>query len=330
MHELGHEALPWDERDGFQSDVDAHIVVAPHEFFFLGEGEKLRNGPWPDNVILICTEQPSTSWFARARECVSRAAAVWDIDRGAAAHFRAQGIPCEYLPLGYVPGFSELGHVARLPEHYGTCFLAPDVRRAPEHLAPASGRPLDLLFIGTNTPRREAFFARSAPFLADYRSYFHLSPLNSPHIDNKTTYMNTHTAVGLSQRAKILLNIHHGHDTYFEWHRIVMHGLWHKTLVVSEPCSAAAPFHPGVDYIEAPLEDFPRVLRYYLDDPRGRLEAQAIADSGHRTLVEDCRLASTLRALLCSASTNNAFLSQLNSDSSCHPFSPPTLLQRSA
>ncbi len=31
-----------------------------HEFFFLGRGESLRRSRWPDNVIIVSTEQPST------------------------------------------------------------------------------------------------------------------------------------------------------------------------------------------------------------------------------------------------------------------------------
>ena len=33
------------ELDGFVDDVDWHLVIAPHEFFYLGVGAALREGP---------------------------------------------------------------------------------------------------------------------------------------------------------------------------------------------------------------------------------------------------------------------------------------------
>jgi hypothetical protein len=95
-----------------------------------------------------------------------------------------------------------------------------------------------------------------------------------------------------------VLNIHRDEDLYFESHRIVMHGIWQKALVISDPCSPAPPFRPGIDYVESPLHDIPRQVEYYLSDPLGKREAQEIADQGYRTLARDCELRHVLRALL--------------------------------
>ena len=110
--------------------------------------------------------------------------------------------------------------------------------------------------------------------------------------------MDTATMIGLAQRAKILINVHHGTDIYFEWQRIVLQGLWQRTLVVSERCSPAPPFRAGIDYVETDLEEILQVIGYYLDDSRGRREAQGIADAGHRTLVQECPLGRFLEMLL--------------------------------
>jgi hypothetical protein len=133
---------------------------------------------------------------------------------------------------------------------------------------------------------------------ARYRSYFYFSDGSKPLLQGQTTHMNTSTVVGLVQRSKILLNIHRDNDRYFESHRIVMHGIWQKALVISEPCSPAPPFRPGIDYIEAPLEEIPRQIEYYLSNPVGRRDAQDIADQGYRTLSRDCQFANVLRPLL--------------------------------
>src|SRR5262249_19058628 len=144
-----------------------------------------------------------------------------------------------------------------LPLHYGTCFLEPQVRRRSRLDEPLAVRPIDVIFFGNPTHRRDVFYSRAAAVFAAYRCYFHFSDSSKPLRAGQTTYMNTPTVMGLVQRSKILLNIHRDEDLYFEWQRIVMQGIWQKALVISEPCSPAPPFRPGIDYIEAPLEDIP-------------------------------------------------------------------------
>ncbi len=298
LAELGHQVLIEDELDGFRSCVDWRVIIAPHEYFFLGAGESLRQAPWPDNVILVSTEQPSTSWFAQAWECLTKANAVWDIDYKTAGHLRQRGIACDYLPLGFVPGRTVFSKIDRIAKHYGSCFLSERVRGSTQAGGPLRQRPMDILFLGGITPRREAFFARAAPSLADHKSYIHLFDSRTPLLQGKNSYMDTATVVGMSQRSKVLLNIHRGDGVYFEWQRIVLQGIWQKTLVVSEVCSVAPPFRAGVDFVEASVDQIPRILRYYLCDPRGQSEAQEIAQSGHDTLVSECRLGRFLKSLL--------------------------------
>ena len=306
--ELGHDVVCRSEEEGFRDDVDWHVVVAPHEFFFLGRGEELRRSEWPPNVIIVSTEQPSTTWFALAWECLGRAHAVWDIDHNTSLRLRERGIPSDYLPLGYAPGYADYGLVAELPPHYGTGFLGDEIRRSPAAGGPLRDRPIDVFFVGGRTPRREAFFARAAPALADHRAYLHIFDTSRPSRVGTTTYMDTATVIGLSQRSRVLLNVHHGTDVYFEWQRIVLQGIWQRTLVVSEPCSLAPPFRAGVHYVEADLDRIPGVLRYYLDDPRGRREAQEIADAGHESLVSECRLSRFLEVLLTRHAATGAVL----------------------
>jgi len=317
LAELGHQVLIEDERDGFRSGVEWRVIVAPHEYFFLGAGESLRHAPWPENVILVSTEQPSTTWFARAWECLPKANAVWDIDYNTAGQLRQRGIVCDYLPLGFVPGHAAFTKVDRLAEHYGSCFLSERVRGTTLAGGPLRQRPLDILFIGGITPRREAFFASAAPSLADHKSYIHLVDTKTPLLQGKNTYMDTATVVGLSQRSKVMLNIHRGDDDYFEWHRIVLLGIWQKTLVVTEKCSVAPPFRAGVDFVEASVDEIPRILRHYLSDPRGQREAEEIAQIGHDTLVGKCRLSRFLGTLLSSRAPAGAVLAHF---AECQPF----------
>ena len=87
-----------------------------------------------------------------------------------------------------------------------------------------------------------------------------------------------------------------------------MHGIWQRTLVVSEPCSVAPPFRPGVDYVEAPLEEIPQKVEYYLSTPEGLVEAKGIIDQAYRTLVNECKLTRTLQQLMGSPAVQQAKL----------------------
>ena len=297
LEELGFETELADERKGFVVDADWHIVIAPHEFFYLGEGEILAGGT-PGNLVLFNTEQPSTQWFSQARSFFPRANRVWDIHYGSALELARQGFPADFLPLGYVPQFPLFNEVNVLPKHRGTVFLEQSIRNQTYLNTAVFERPIDVLFIGTLSPRRERFFAKASPILSKYRCYLHLPDAQTPLISGVNTVMDTVTAVGLAQRSKILLNLHRGDDRYFEWHRIVMHGIGQKCIVISEACDVAPPFEVRKDFIEAPIDEIPQRIEYYLSSPEGRSEAEKIATSGFETLSTRCRLVDSLGLLL--------------------------------
>jgi GT2 family glycosyltransferase len=200
------------------------------------------------------------------------------------------------VPLGFSRSCSLFRHVPRLPENYGTAHLPGETLARPR--SPLSARPIDILFQGSLTPRRGEFFSRAGEGFSRYRAYIHFSDPARPVIPGSTTAVDTPTMIGLAQRAKLVLNIHARQARYFEWHRIAVHGVGQGALVVSEPCTPAPPFRPGQDYVEAPLQDIPEAVDYYLSSPQGRREAAAIAARGRRTYMRDCRMKDVLRTAL--------------------------------
>jgi hypothetical protein len=287
-----------DEQAGFSEAADWHLIVAPHEFFYLGAGRELGNGALPGNSILVNTEQPSTQWYARARHYFPRAYGIWDINQSSMQEIAAAGYNCGYLPLGYLPEFKLFGEVKELPNHYGTCFIDEKIRKGAHLSKPFLERPIDVLFLGTSSARREKFFVHASRVLANHFCYLHLPSPQEPLVPGVNTVMDTPTSVGLAQRSKILLNIHRGADRYFEWHRIVMHGIWSKALVITEPCGDGPPFLAGVDFVEANFSQIPDLVEYYLTNPGGQAEAEAIRLKAYRTLTEQCKLSDFLRSLL--------------------------------
>jgi GT2 family glycosyltransferase len=298
LKDLGITVDIRNERNGFAPRADWHLVIAPHEFFELGAGKDLAAGHWPANLILFNTEQPSSYWLALSVKHFERAAAIWDIDFDSTLRICKHGYACDYLPLGHVTDSALFQEAAQLPLIEETRHLPANVRDQSGFQQPLASRPIDLLFLGHGSPRRERYFGRHAGRLKKFNHFFHKPAIVRPMIPGQTTNMNTVVSVGLAQRSKILLNLHHGVDRYFEWHRIVLLGIAQRTLVVTEPCSVAPPFQANIDYVEAPLDELPDRIEYYLGSAAGHAEAQRIIEHGFETLTVHCHLSDRLRPLV--------------------------------
>lgn len=298
LRQLGFTVGVKDERDGFAAAADWHVVVAPHEFFVVGAGESLGRGTLPANLIVFNTEQPSTQWYNVAQSYFAKAARIWDLNQASVEALAGQGYRCDFLRLGYMADFGPLNEIAELPQSYGTASLGPDVSQGSYLHRPFIERPIDVLFLGTRSTRREEFLARNAALLSRYRCYLYVPEASAPLVAGMTTHLDSRASAGLSQRSKIVLNLHRGEDRYFEWHRIVMHGIWQRALVISETCGGAPPFVSGIDYVESPLDEMPQRIQHFLSSAEGQREAQKIIDHGFATLVERCSLVDMLVPLV--------------------------------
>lgn len=296
---LGYNAEARDE-NSWLCDEDAwHIVVAPHEFFYL---TNIKNRPeelLPENLIIVNTEQPSTRWYLLSNNYFPFAKFIWDINYESAVRLKEQNFECSFLPLGYLKDFYLFQEIKQLPHNYATSFLDEKIKNQSYLFKSFKERPIDLAFVGAKTIRREEFFVKNAATLSSYRSYFHLSEgMHAPLIPGINTNMNTETVIGVMQRSKIMLNIHHGRDKYFEWHRIVILGIAQRTLVISEPCSSPQILEPGIDYIEVNLKNFSKKINYYLRTENGVKEAEKIIDNAYNKLKSKCSLVNQLKPLL--------------------------------
>jgi hypothetical protein len=183
--EAGFEASGYsvhlrDETEGFAIDVDWHVIIAPHEFFYLGMGIDRRSQNTPLNTVFLNTEQPSTEWFGRAYDMFPRAYAIWDVSASSAAELARSCGFASYLPLGYVEDLPVFDAVRTLPDHEGTCFLDSETHAMSHLETPLEKRPIDIFFVGHASDRRQEFLAKHAAFFAEYDCYFHLSPLGDP------------------------------------------------------------------------------------------------------------------------------------------------------
>ena len=275
---------------GGSANADFHLIVAPHEFFAFGKGSTCFDPSMKDRIFFLNTEQPQTKWFRLAESMFPYVRHIFDMDRQTAHTIQSSGHSASHLPLGYVENFAPYTVHADLPLGPETESLGSEVRRWRDIGRPLAERPIDLSFVGEATSRRSAFFAGLAPLLASYDCHLRLMPNGSGPwpAGGIQTHRRTRTTAGLSQRSKIVINIHRDQEHYFEWHRIVLMGIWQRALVLTETVTDTPPFVAGRDYVQATLDEMPRLIDYYLRDPEGIMEAERIRNSGYEQLKASC------------------------------------------
>jgi hypothetical protein len=286
------------ERDGACPEARRHLVFAPHEFFFLADGWRCFDRAHQGKLLLLNTEQTHTQWFRLAARSFFLARHIFDMSEDSVRVLQARGHSASHLRFGFVEGFGRYDGTRPLPLVPETEALPASVRDWRDTDLPLAARPLDVCFFGEATTRRAQILAELAPMLQGVESYLRLKPQGGEPWLAESSAPDHHTrlSTGIARRSKVLLNLHRNEEPYFEWHRVVLMGLWHRTLVVTEPVTDSAPFVAGRDFVQTDLGKLAGTLEYHLRDPRGVAEAERIREQGHRTLREACDFAQHLRA----------------------------------
>ena len=248
------------------------IVVTPHEFFnlFLTPSlppEQVRR--LTRNLFLLGTEQPESDWFHSNLVMAPHALAMLDINSLGVAGYRAHGLRCFHLPLGYHPMLER-------------------------STSPAGERDLDLCLLASLTERRERFLADHADFFAAHRCHLRLVPLEFAKTEATRSYLSNEARNALLQRSKILLNVHYSKLRYFEWHRMLV-GLANGCCIITETCEGFAPLVAGRHFVMVEKEALVRTCAYYLEHPA---EREAIARAGRDFIREHLTQASSCAGCL--------------------------------
>jgi len=263
-------------RDGWRA-----VVVAPHEFFEL-DG---RNPEWDSatDLVLLNTEQPHTRWFARSLRHLLDSALVFDMNWQTSLLLRTLGVNAHFLPLGW----DDRGRVTRprplLPARGAFLGMTSGERRLPDTTA-WRDRPIDVLFVGTLSPRRADAIADAADALSRYRCFLHMPPSTQPITTGSVDSVTARDMADLCRRSKIVLNIHRDEMPYCEWHRVMFHAMRQGALVVTEPMMPVPSFTPGREFLVADLAGIPRLLTRLLGSPAGAREAARVAACGQQVL----------------------------------------------
>jgi hypothetical protein len=258
-----------DESASRDEPFDLRVFVAPHEFFWLGEGREWTDVAAARGSVLYNVEQPQTQWFCRAFPLLLDAPLVLDINLQSAMILRRAGCKALHFMPGHLPSarYTEPRlDISDIPLAKGYAFA----RKSYDWQArnQLEERPIDILFVGTRAPRRDEALLRFQELMDRYRFLCVYRSAAEP-ITERSAAAAEQSWV-LAQRAKIVLNLHRDWIGYFEWPRIVMHGFWQGACVVSDPGLSSPIFEAGVHYLEENLRHIGELMRWLLEAPEGR------------------------------------------------------------
>ena len=157
--------------------------------------------------------------------------------------YRARGLRCFHLPLGYHPLLAATG------------------------IVPTIEREIDICLLASMTDRREKFLAAHADFFAARNCHLRLVPIGFAKTETTKSYLAVGDRNALLQRSKILLNVHYSDLRYFEWHRMLV-GLANGCCIVTETCEGYAPLVPGKHFVMVEPENSSRRANTTSRDPR--------------------------------------------------------------
>lgn len=145
-------------------------------------------------------------------------------------------------------------------------------------------RPIDLVFWGEESEARGAFLGRNADWLATlecavlYRRVLWTLP-DEPLMDPVA-------AAYLGRRAKIVLNLHRGETGGLDADLAIGNGMALGALVVSLPGLPHPLFQAGVHFLEEAPGRIPKLVRWLLQTPDGRITAERVRQAAAVRLAQ--------------------------------------------
>ncbi|MDP9463484.1 MAG: glycosyltransferase [Actinomycetota bacterium] len=251
-----------------------NLVVAPHEFFVLSpaaEADRLRAAA---ASVCINTEQPGTPFFDLAMTYAACGPVVLDINRHSLDAVRHFGLAAVHLPLGCTPSMDAWGGSPR-------------------------ERGVDIAFMSGRTPRREKFIAGAGGMLWEWRTDVRFFSWHRPILGNVASFVSGPAKFSALADTRILLNVHRGHEPYFEWARVV-EAIANGCIVASETSVGCEPLVPGMHFLMAPYDHLAeQAVALAFDEPR----RAAMADAAYKLATTELSQSELLQAALTEASS---------------------------
>ena len=278
MHGIGVRAVLLDE-SADRAGPQARLFVAPHEFFTLEGGAEWASSERLAGSVMYSTVGPETEEFRAGLPFLLASAGVIDPHPQGCAIFRRAGRPAL---MHQPPAQAEPADAA--PDHPLARALPRAVKAYDATEDHWSERPLDVVFMGSESPLRDEFFGVNAAFFAERPCVIRLLRMLGEPLQSGPELPALHAYLG--RRAKVVLNLAREEIGFVDWRRMGQDGFAQRALVVSTPCLPHPLFHPGVHYLEDTPRRLPQLLDWVLRSPEGRLTAERVRQQGYATLME--------------------------------------------
>ena len=269
------------------------IIVAPHDFFYR-EPKVDVNLFSLTHTILFNTEQVTSVWFGHCFQYIRKALGVIDINLQTAVCLSQLGIPTRFLPLGRVDGHPLFQDNIPIPTEIMSDLSSFDLS---DQSASKSHRPIDLVWIGSNSKRRQAFLDIAKPTFDEFQSFIRLVNVRGALSGSHPGAVSALSYAALGQRSKILLNVHHFGIPYFEWQRLMHFGFMQGACVVTETASAIPYLTPGEHYLQTDFQNIPELVKWLLQDEQGRQTLESVKAKGCEAAMRNFNLTLTLEKL---------------------------------
>ncbi len=269
------------------------IIIAPHDFFYREPKVDVNLLSLSDTIIFN-TEQVTSVWFGHCFQYLRQALGVMDINLQTAVCLSQLGISTRFLPLGHVDGYPLFQGNLPIPTEIKSDLSGFDFS---DQSASNSDRPIDLVWIGSNSKRRQAFLDIAQPTFDEFKSFIRLVNVRGALSSTHNGAVSALSYAALGQRAKILLNIHHFGIPYFEWQRLMHFGFMQGACVVTETASAVPHLIPGEHYLQTDLNHIPELVKWLLQDAEGRQTLESVGAKGYETAMQKFNLSFTLEKL---------------------------------
>jgi hypothetical protein len=282
LRKCGIEAFLRHEESDKDENFDIRVVIAPHEFFFLGKGTTWQQFAARPDTVLYNVEQMQTQWFCRTFSLLLKAPLILDISPQTAQILQKLGCNSIFFMPGYLDDTRytasqlDISHI-ELVKGYGFAYRDYDWR-ARDAL---SDRPIDLLFVGARTPHRDATLARLDETGQAWRFMCAYRDASKPFRHEDSSGAAGETNWALSQRAKIVLNLHRDWIGYFEWSRMALRGFWQGACVVTDPGLRNPVFTSGIHYLEESARHLPELIGWLLSTEEGRSKLDSTRRAGY-------------------------------------------------
>jgi hypothetical protein len=250
---------------------DVVYLFVPHEYLPLVQDEARPGEAYLKRSVVLCTEQPGTSWFEDTAAIASQAAATVDINPLGVRELKRRGIETDLMRLGYFEEWDTWGGDEGKDD-----------------------RPVDVAFMGGYTPRRARALARCGHFLAGRRTEITLTETLRPHLEDSTDFLSGDSRWSALRRAKLIVNVHRGELGYLEWLRVIG-AMLNGCVVLTEHSVGFEPLVPGKHFVSVAYDRLPFAIDALLANP---LRIAEIRRAAYRFLREELPMSSTIVPLV--------------------------------